>query len=186
MRLSPTLALCLLASLGACSDPEVAVYKAPKDAAAAPGPAMPASAGSPKMDVERPGLAWSTPPGWRQQAGSGMRLATLLPPADQGQAELSVVQLAGDAGGDLANVNRWRGQLGLAPVASVEDAQRLATPAGQALVVELEGKAGQAMTAAILKGGVETWFFKLTGPTAAVAQARPGFAGFLESLRHVP
>ena len=42
-----------------------------------------------------------------------MRLASYNVPFDGGVGDLSIIRLAGQAGGDLANVNRWRDQLGL-------------------------------------------------------------------------
>ena len=61
-------------------------------------------------------LQWLLPPGWTARMDGGMRYATLTPPQDAGKVEVSVVTLAGPAGGELANVNRWRGQIGLPPV----------------------------------------------------------------------
>jgi hypothetical protein len=67
---------------------------------------------------------WQTPKGWEQQAGSGMRYATLLVPSDGKPLELSVIPLPTDeADSDaalLANVNRWRGQLQLKPITAEE------------------------------------------------------------------
>tara|TARA_R110002072_G_scaffold173600_3_gene328451 strand:- start:10553 stop:11533 length:981 start_codon:yes stop_codon:yes gene_type:complete len=61
---------------------------------------------------------WKTPDGWTEQGGSGMRAATFVigDPADD--VECSVIALPNDAPASdeyiLPNVNRWRGQLGLA------------------------------------------------------------------------
>jgi hypothetical protein len=41
-----------------------------------------------------------------------MRYATLKAPVD-GRIDVSVTVLPGEAGGELANVNSWRGQIGL-------------------------------------------------------------------------
>ncbi|TMB35869.1 MAG: hypothetical protein E6J61_01015, partial [Deltaproteobacteria bacterium] len=46
---------------------------------------------------------------------SGVRTASLKP-AVAGHVEVSLTVLPGMAGGDLANVNRWRGQLGLSAI----------------------------------------------------------------------
>jgi len=167
----------------ACSRSEVAVYDAPKEQA----PLMAASAAE-APESPRPGglpIAWSVPAGWTERAGSDMRVATLIPPSGKGQAELSIVQLSGDAGGALANVNRWRGQLGLEPVSSLAgQTATVGTPAGKTLVVDLTGGEGQAMLAAILKDGDARWFFKLAGPVPAVAGLKADFHAFLGSLRH--
>ena len=113
---------------------------------------------------------------------SGMRLASFRVP---GEAEVSIVLLPGGAGGELDNVNRWRGQLGLPPIdakALAEGSRRVASRAGKSLLVAFTGGQGRRMAAAVLRRGGETWFFKLLGPAAAVAAAEPDFASFLESL----
>lgn len=64
---------------------------------------------------------WETPAGWTEQKGGGMRLATLLIPAAEGDdpIELSVIGLSLVDEWDaqvLDNVNRWFGQIGRPPV----------------------------------------------------------------------
>ena len=49
--------------------------------------------------------------------GSSARYATLaITGADGAKGELAVTHFPGDVGGDLANVNRWRQQIGLEPI----------------------------------------------------------------------
>ena len=77
-------------------------------------------------------MAWQLPDGWTESADARpMRLATFIapPPADAaangggeggGVAEPLEVALSAfpdDVGGPLANLNRWRAQLGLDAVA---------------------------------------------------------------------
>lgn len=76
---------------------------------------------------------WTLPPGWRTEAGSGMRFATIV--AADG-TEISVTVLDGDGGGLLANVNRWRGQVGLAPIGETE-LPTCTRAVGDAVVVDL-------------------------------------------------
>lgn len=62
---------------------------------------------------------WELPAGWQSNPGSGMRFATLDLDGDDGSLELSVTPLPIFGEMDeyvLSNVNRWRGQVGLAPV----------------------------------------------------------------------
>lgn len=66
---------------------------------------------------------WNLPEGWQQRAGNDIRFATLVIPAAPKPLELSVTVLpkSGDDGPYiLMNVNRWRNQLGLPPVAAEE------------------------------------------------------------------
>jgi hypothetical protein len=61
---------------------------------------------------------WKTPEGWTEQGGSGMRAATFTMGDPAEKVECSVIALPNDAPASdeyiLPNVNRWRGQLGLA------------------------------------------------------------------------
>ncbi len=70
---------------------------------------------------------WTLPEGWVEEPGSQMRFATIRIAADEGPLEMSVTPLAkGDGSFEaslLANVNRWRGQFGLEPIAEGDLAQ---------------------------------------------------------------
>jgi len=162
--------LLLVAAL-ACGREEVTHYRVSKSVPAAAEPTAPATAN----------LAWTLPPGWTQQIEGGLRYATLATPQ---HADASVVMLPGDAGGEAANVNRWRGQLGLP---SLPDAalfsQRIEVPTGAGpFALYDSSNRGQRMIAALGRQGKNTWFFKLTGKDRAVAAARADFLHLLESI----
>lgn len=60
---------------------------------------------------------WELPPGWQEKPASGMRWATIVPVNSSEAHQISLIRLPRE-GNDaaeylLANVNRWRGQLGL-------------------------------------------------------------------------
>jgi hypothetical protein len=59
---------------------------------------------------------WQTPAGWRQGPKKTMRWATLLMGPGDSPLELTVVPMGQNFGSLLANVNRWRGQIGLDPI----------------------------------------------------------------------
>jgi hypothetical protein len=161
----------LVLLLTACGNEQISVYNVPKEKPAAPAAAA-------------PDIHWDAPSRWRAQAAGGMRAAGFIVPGKAGDADLSVVVLAGDGGGALANVNRWRTQLGLKDWSEKDLAarsRRLETPLGRALWVEFEN-AGRGLAAAILPRGGKTWFFKLAGPAKTTAAARPEFETFLKSL----
>lgn len=80
-----------------------------------------------------PQITWTLPPGWTQSEGSGIRLATI----HVGPLEISVVALAGDGGGTLANINRWREQLGLPPLAEAE-LEKHVTRVGDAVITDIK------------------------------------------------
>ncbi|TWT42931.1 hypothetical protein [Botrimarina hoheduenensis] len=81
------------------------------------------------IDPQGPQPSWKLPPGWTEQPGNGMRLATLQGPAAEGlpPVEVSVIGLpkVGDWRAQvLDNLNRWRGQMGQPPLESATlDAQ---------------------------------------------------------------
>lgn len=64
---------------------------------------------------------WTLPEGWQARPGSDIRFATLVIPAQGKPLELSVTALPKPPGDDenyaLVNINRWRGQLRLPPIA---------------------------------------------------------------------
>jgi hypothetical protein len=183
----------LLASATGCGRDDVAHYRVPKEAAApAPGaPAAPAGmAGSvpPPPDASQTGeLSWSLPRGWTESRTGGMRYATLKPPAE-GKIDVSVTVFPGEAGGELANVNRWRNQIGLPPLeaaALAKDRKSLRSPAGGLALFDYtsEGQVKTRLVAAILFAGGNSWFVKMVGDAGPVAASRGDFIRLLESLR---
>lgn len=183
-------ALTLIVALAGsgCSREEVTHFRVPKATpAAAPAPAaMPAGLDLPVPT--RPGaLRWALPPGWTESAGGQMRYATLKPPV-VGRIDASVVVLPGPAGGELANVNRWRGQIGLQPIdeAALAKARKVVkTKAGPLSVYDFAsgGATPRRLVAGLTESKGDTWFVKITGDAAAVGAAREDFMKLLGSLR---
>jgi hypothetical protein len=181
--------------LGACDrdDQKIKVYrvaKAPLESTPPPDATMPTNASSPNADVpaappssEKPQIKWDVPPGWSSAPASAMRYASFAVERNGEKADISVVTFPGDGGSDADNINRWRQQIGLGPVDSV-DALIVPQHAG-ALHFSTVDMAGP--TARILAGWTRhdgrAWFFKLTGPPAVVEQEKSNFAAFLQSVR---
>jgi len=141
----------------------------------------PASAPAAPATVATGPLTWTAPAGWQPKDLGPMRKASHTVAGD---ADFSVISFPGDAGGDLANVNRWRGQVTLAPWTEAEfaDAREiLAVGALNFTIVDFAG-GGTRIIAAILPHDGESYFFKLMGPDAAVAGAKPEFIAFLKSV----
>ncbi len=139
-------------------------------------------------------LKYTLPPGWREKPLSSMRLASFSAPGPDGKsADVSVVALPGIAGGDLANVNRWRDQVKLGPIdenALQQEAEHLKANGHDYLVVDLasaapigEPPAKQRIIAAILDENERSWFIKMTGQDSAVAAQKNAFTDFLRSLK---
>jgi hypothetical protein len=197
----PFLVAAVLATLAGCGRDEVAHYRVPKQA---PDPAVATASVSPGMtpgsagvDVPPPPaprgkkLRWSLPARWTESAGGrGMRFATLGAPVE-GQLDVSVTVLPGPAGGELANVNRWRGQIGLGNLdeAALAKARKpVRTNAGDIALYDFtsDGQTRSRVVAGLAMVDGNTWFIKMTGDEKAVAAARPDFLRIVESLRLEP
>ncbi|HXQ82369.1 MAG TPA: hypothetical protein VN775_13710 [Opitutaceae bacterium] len=185
--------------LAACGDEQVATYRVPKEK----GPELPSAAaggrgeqspGAAMADASVPtasgaDLVWEAPAAWKAAPAGAMRKASYAVPGEGGESELSITAFPGDVGGELANVNRWRGQVGLAPLRAEELESAVSRVEANGLrfaIVELfpPGDPGaKAMVGAIVPFGGSTWFFKLTGPGALVRASRPAFTGFLHTVR---
>ena len=159
--------------------------------AAMPG-MTPGAAGASQTVTSSPGFEWTVPAGWEAQPLSALtnRGHYLLPESGGARAVVTISSYAGTAGGLAANVNRWRGQLGLPPQPDAEVEKSTVPLAAGSITLQavtLEGAkpdgTAAAMVGAILSQPDETWFFKLTGPKASVEAARPAFEAMLKSLK---
>jgi len=142
--------------------------------------------------AEGPGLAWTAPAAWKAKPLSAMRKGSYGVPSATGvEADLSITAFPGDVGGELANVNRWRGQVQLPPLddASLAGAVAHQGQTGlQLTVVDFaSGSAAnpQRILGAIVPFNGGTWFFKLMGPAGVVAAAKPAFLEFLKTVHPV-
>jgi hypothetical protein len=115
-----------------------------------------------------------------------MRLASFEVPVEGGAGDLSVVRLSGDAGGFVANINRWRGQLGLdaAEEADIRQAAKEGTsPLGPFTAVKLANPDGpKGMLAAVYALDGATLFVKLSAPTPAIDGLEQPFLDFCASI----
>jgi hypothetical protein len=127
--------------------------------------------------------AWEVPASWTELPATNVRLASFSVSSEAGTLDISVTSFPGDVGGFLANVNRWRNQIGLPPASEAEArgaAETVTTASGPATLVSLEG--GETSTlAGILMHDNASWFFKMTGPTSLVQQETEAFRSFLAS-----
>jgi hypothetical protein len=182
------ISLFAFAMVSGCKRDSIQTYLAPKEVAAMP----PMSAGGMDDTQAQPQVTWKIPEGWQEQPPSSMRVGSfLIKGAKGGTADMSVVPLSGDAGGDLANINRWRGQIQLPPLSDDELAQasHTITSHGRSMrwidfvsTPQAGPTALKRITATIYKRGEQTWFFKMTGDAETVHAAQPAFRAFLNSL----
>ncbi len=174
---------------GATSDP-AAAPNAPMAPAAAAG-ANAGMAGTPVATAAGNALVWTAPATWKAKAGSAMRKGTYGIGEAGAEVELSITAFPGDVGGEVANVNRWRGQVSLPPLADADIAGAVTHLATNNLAVTVVDFAGTGPDAQRILGAIvpfdgATWFFKIIGPDAAVAKARPEFLEFVKTVKAAP
>lgn len=207
----PVFALCLLSFVfTACRDTKVTSYRVPKEkeptmpvagatgAPSAAAPAMPAAApamGAPGMantpvaTATATILTWTAPAHWKTKAASAMRKGTFTLPGDGGaDAELAITGFPGDVGGELANVNRWRGQIQLPPINQAALATALTRMEKNGLKIAIldaatPGANPQRVLGAMIPFGGATWFFKVSGPDATITKEKPAFLAYLETVK---
>ena len=130
-------------------------------------------------------ISYQTPEGWDEQPAGGMRQAAFSITSDEGGAEVTVIPLGPAAGDLLSNVNRWREQVGLERLNSVDEisAETVKIQGQEATYVQIDGAQDRGMLAAMLSQGGRIWFFKLLGDQPVVDQQQAAFRAFLASVR---
>ena len=131
--------------------------------------------------AESLGVTWSVPSGWQEvETTSSMRIATFR--AANGQ-EIAVTAFPGDVGGLLANVNRWRGQVGLESIDEEglgEDIVRL--EGVDVIIVDVAGEDTRLVGSSINVGDGQTWFAKAMGPAEMVGEIKADLTAFSASF----
>jgi hypothetical protein len=156
------------------------------------GGGMMAPAGAPASSGQaKPN--WEVPAGWKEIPGGQFLVAKfVLTGAPDAQASVNVSMSVGDGGGILANVNRWRNQLGLGPEAEADlakELQSLDLAGGKASQADISGKdarTGQKarLLAVVLPRSGETWFYKLMGDAQIVEREKEAFMKFVQTVKY--
>lgn len=183
----------LLSTFTGCGRDDVRTYRVPKETPQQLVQAQNLPAGHPDISgpANGPGAHTKAPPGWEEAPLGQMRVASYRVKGKDGRmADISVVPLGGMAGRDIDNVNRWRGQIGLAPVAEAElgklsESIKIGEQDGK--LYEMAGQnagSGEAtrMLAAMVRRGDTAWFFKMVGDDALVAEQKSAFIDYLKSF----
>jgi hypothetical protein len=140
------------------------------------------------------GISWEAPDSWKAAPDRPFRAANYHAGSEDVEAYVTV--LPGDAGGPLANVNRWRGQMGQAPLSDTEFSLLPSVPmlGGDGLLVEIEGTfqsmSGAVTSDAMMIGALgqvadRSIFVKMIGPADLVLEQRGAFLEFCSSLETV-
>jgi hypothetical protein len=141
-----------------------------------------------------PPLSYNTPSGWRKILEPGkFSLAAYEAILGKKEPRVAIAPLPGHGGGLLQNINRWRGQIGLQPLAEEDEDKlgekeiKLANARGLLLDMEgprpKDGGSPQRILAVITRHEDMTWFFTLKGPTELVGEQKAAFQEFIGSVR---
>ena len=133
------------------------------------------------------GLTWEKPKNWITTNKSSMRIASFDVPYSNGIGDLSIIELSGEGGGIEANVNRWRGQIGLGPISKSEievQGESFTSTAGNGLIFHLlnPDEKKLAILAAILSLNNSTLFIKLNAPFDGILEIEKDFKLFCTSI----
>ncbi len=192
-----------LLSLTACRDEQPISYQIPKEERVVQMPGMPANHPAPGAQMSPPAgnmqvlpgmqeaadaapdVSFTLPEGWEDAGATGMRKVNLRVNDANGSAEITALTFPGDVGGRLANINRWRGQIGL-PAATPESIPEFSsetTISGTpGLYVRMEG-GEKSLIGAILPLHDNTWFFKMIGDSHTVLAQEAAMKAFLDSVQ---
>lgn len=158
-------------------------------ATAPPSASSTASAPSGAFDPSK--ASWTVPPGWKPGSGSSMRLVTLDIP---GGAQCWITALPGESGGLASNLNRWRKEMGQAPLSDGEIAALPKVPVLGVdapwldLTGEYQGMGGpknlkEARLLALGCARADVFLsVKMVGPPSVLEAEREHFLAFCQSI----
>ena len=117
-----------------------------------------------------------------------MRKGSYAIKGEGAEADMAITAFPGDVGGELANLNRWRGQIQLPPVGPAELEASVQHSDRNDLHLTVVDVAGTGATAQRILGAMvpyagATWFFKISGPEALVAKEKTEFLAFLDTVK---
>jgi hypothetical protein len=145
------------------------------------GPAAQPPAAGPALPFR-----YEVPAGWdKQKKPAGMSVVSYEVADGASRAEITITALPGKAGGEVQNIVRWRGQVGLPPAKEADvlkDTRSMTVAGTQATYVDLTGPKG-AIVAVMLPLPQTTWFVKMSGPPELVARQKANFEAFVKSFQ---
>jgi hypothetical protein len=133
---------------------------------------------------------WQVPAGWQEVSGGQFLVAKFnVTGLNNTTAAVNVSMSSGDGGGLAANVNRWRGQLGLPPDTEMLKPPQIDVAGGQAWLVDLSGnnvQTGQParVVGIIVPQGGQIWFYKLMGDAQVVESQKDAFTKFVQGVKY--
>jgi hypothetical protein len=153
-------------------------------------PSQPAARSAPEPPQAQLPFTFKLPEGWSAAAPKQFSAATFTAKQDSRQVEITVTPLQGGGGGMLANVNRWRGQLGLPAIAASELDKQLKpykVDGQQAQLVRLvsqdDSAPRRAIVVAVVNRDDATWFIRMSGNADFAEKQQENFEKFLDSIK---
>lgn len=188
--------LAVFAAAGCQQQDQIATYSVPKPESIETPIAEPKSPGGmPPRMPSRPTapapaaseVKFDTPEGWKESAGNQFSVAALEVVDGDQRIETTVSPAGGDL---LANMNRWRQQVGLSEF-TAEEMNKAFEPRevnGQpAKFIEMHAPdtapKKDSILGVVIEDGDRTWFIKLRGSTDLAKRERENFEAFAKSLK---
>lgn len=177
--------------LTACEQQVAESYTIPKEKSAvttttqSDKPAMQVLPGMQSFADSASGISYQTPDSWTEFPPSSIRKANFTIDNASGTAEVSITVFPGDVGGTLANINRWRQQIGLSSIDQVslnENISSITISNHQGYFTKLEGNT-ESILGGILPFHGSTWFIKMQGDILAIDEEVDTFKSFLSNIR---
>lgn len=146
----------------------------------------PAASGSPQAK-------WQVPDAWKAQPAPQMVHSKWTVTGDAGaSADVTVSVFPGETGGLVANLNRWRSQVGLPPSSEGELnalQNNFEVLGGKATLVDFLGSHPEnggpwRIVAAVVRKDGSSWFYKLLGHPSAVESHREAFVKFVQTAQY--
>jgi hypothetical protein len=157
---------------------------------AGPTPGMAALPGMAEFTAATPTPKWTPAANWTAVPLTATRKGSWRAPAEAPagqQVEISVTVFQGNLGGLLANVNRWRGKVGLPGDLTddklADNLKNITLDGRLAQMVQLDGPAGQSLDGVLVIRPDRVWSLLLSGGTDAVKAQRAAFRAFLDSIQ---
>jgi hypothetical protein len=142
--------------------------------------------------------SWTKAEGWVEGQSGGMIKASYTASG----AKVTIIPLGAQSGSLVSNVNRWRGQVGLAAATEAEITDSLKTlkagsidfkylhltkgtsaPVPPPVEPLSPTKSSPAIRVAFAVTGGKTWYVKLTGPSGTLISQKDNFEKFVQSLK---
>lgn len=181
-----------------CGRDEVEVYEVPKGSETIAAPQEQGQTAQPPR--ERIGetastpqfrdstATWDIPEGWREMPDPPpMRLATYVTDGPSGDVEIAITRFPGDVGGILANLNRWRGQVGLGSINEGEldnHVEYFTLPGFEGYYSHMRGPQQHMIAVGIHEEAIDqTWFVRVTTDGASAEAVKDEVLEFAKSFR---